>query len=183
MFLAAKVEEIFSPEISDFVYITDDAYTGEEIRHMELKIINALNFDLCRPISINFLRRFSKAGDVDMLQHALAKFILEQGLMDYTLVSLKPSLMAAAALHLALLVTEMGEVFNLSNVWILNLQHYSAYSSSELMPTVKKMASMLMKAENNKLQAVRAKYTNIKFMKVAVLPQMKGKMMSRLAQA
>ena len=44
MFLAAKVEEIFSPEISDFVYITDDAYTGEEIRHMELKIINALNF-------------------------------------------------------------------------------------------------------------------------------------------
>ena len=25
MFLAAKVEEIFAPEISDFVYITDDA--------------------------------------------------------------------------------------------------------------------------------------------------------------
>eukprot|EP00091_Calanus_sinicus_P020568 TRINITY_DN568_c0_g1_i5.p1 TRINITY_DN568_c0_g1~~TRINITY_DN568_c0_g1_i5.p1 ORF type:complete len:116 (+),score=38.67 TRINITY_DN568_c0_g1_i5:34-348(+) len=29
MFLAAKVEEIFAPEISDFVYITDNAYTGE----------------------------------------------------------------------------------------------------------------------------------------------------------
>ena len=79
MFLAAKVEEIFAPEISDFVYITDDAYTGKEIRHMELKIINALNFDLCRPISLNFLRRFSKGGDVDMLQYAVAKFILEQG--------------------------------------------------------------------------------------------------------
>ena len=58
MFLAAKVEEIFAPEISDFVYITDNAYTGEEIRHMELKIINALNFDLCRPISLNFLTIF-----------------------------------------------------------------------------------------------------------------------------
>lgn len=182
MFLAAKVEEIFAPEISDFVYITDNAYTGEDIRHMELKIINALNFDLCRPISLNFLRRFSKAGDVDLLQHALAKFILEQGLLDYTLVSFKPSLMAAAALHLALLVTEVGDVSSLSSVWSLNLQHYSAYSSMDLMPTVKKMASMLIKAENNKLQAVRAKYSTIKFMKVAVLPQMKGKI-SRLAQA
>merc|ERR1712096_587633 len=47
MFLASKVEEIFAPEVSDFVYITDSAYTGEEIRHMELKILNALNFDLC----------------------------------------------------------------------------------------------------------------------------------------
>jgi len=183
MFLAAKVEEIFAPEISDFVYITDDAYTGEEIRHMELKILNALNFDLCRPISLNFLRRYSKAGDVDLLQHAVAKYILEQGLMDYTLVSMKPSMMAASALHLALLVTETSEVSSLGSVWNLNLQHYSSYSSSQIMPTVKKMASMLVKAENTKLQAVRTKYSSIKFMKVAVLPQMKGKMMSRLSQA
>ena len=28
-------------------------------------------------MSINFLRRFSKAGDVDVTEHALAKYILE----------------------------------------------------------------------------------------------------------
>ena len=56
MFLASKVEEVYAPACSDFVYITDNAYTESEIRQMELKIIRALSFDLCQPISLNFLR-------------------------------------------------------------------------------------------------------------------------------
>jgi len=175
MFLAAKVEEIFAPEISDFVYITDNAYTGEEIRHMELKILNALNFDLCRPISLNFLRRFSKAGDVDLVQHSIAKYILELGLLDYSMVSFQPSHMAASALYLSLIMTEK----EVSSVWNMNLQHYSAYSTIQLMPTVKKMASMIAKADSTKLQAVRTKYSRVKFMKVSLLPQVTG-VMSRL---
>ena len=56
MFLVSKIEEVYAPAVSDFVYITDNAYTEAEIRHMELRIIRALNFDLCQPISLNFLR-------------------------------------------------------------------------------------------------------------------------------
>merc|ERR1712025_25242 len=65
MFLVSKIEEVYAPAVSDFVYITDNAYTEAEIRQMELKIIRALDFDLCQPIALNFLRRYSKAGDVD----------------------------------------------------------------------------------------------------------------------
>merc|ERR1712142_1060567 len=46
MFLVPKIEEVYAPAISDFVYITDNAYTEAEIRQMELKIIRALDFDL-----------------------------------------------------------------------------------------------------------------------------------------
>merc|ERR1711881_33113 len=46
MFLVSKIEEVYAPAISDFVYITDNAYTEAEIRQMELKIIRALDFDL-----------------------------------------------------------------------------------------------------------------------------------------
>merc|ERR1712240_123026 len=70
MFLVSKIEEVYAPAISDFVYITDNAYTEAEIRQMELKIIRALDFDLCQPIALNFLRRYSKAGDVDGVQHS-----------------------------------------------------------------------------------------------------------------
>ena len=56
MFLISKIEEVYAPAISDFVYITDYAYTDMDIRLMELRIIRALNFDLCQPISLNFLR-------------------------------------------------------------------------------------------------------------------------------
>ena len=56
MFLTAKIEEVYAPALSDFVYITDNAYTESEIRQMELRIVRALKFDLCQPIPLNFLR-------------------------------------------------------------------------------------------------------------------------------
>merc|ERR1712158_255031 len=96
MFLVSKIEEIYAPSISDFVYITDNAYSESAIRQMELRIIRALNFDLCQPISLNFLRRYSKAGEVDVLQHSLAKYALEISLLDFNLVPVSGSLLAAA---------------------------------------------------------------------------------------
>merc|ERR1712236_58933 len=115
MFLVSKIEEVYAPAVSDFVYITDNAYTGAEIRQMELEIIRALNFDLCQPISLNFLRRYSKAGDVDMLQHSLAKYTLEVCLLDYHLLTTPGSLLASAALCLSLLVLDPS--LTLETVW------------------------------------------------------------------
>ena len=57
MFIASKYEEMYPPEISDFVYITDKAYSESQIRKMEITIMKALDFDFGRPLPINFLRR------------------------------------------------------------------------------------------------------------------------------
>ena len=54
----------YAPEIGDFVYITDNAYTQSQIREMEIKIMGVLKFDLGRPLPLHFLRRNSKAGQV-----------------------------------------------------------------------------------------------------------------------
>uniref|UniRef100_A0A8D0ED15 Cyclin B2 n=1 Tax=Salvator merianae TaxID=96440 RepID=A0A8D0ED15_SALMN len=64
MFLAAKYEEIYSPSISDFVYMTDSAYTSVQVRAMEQKILTQLNFALGRPLPLHFLRRAAKAGEM-----------------------------------------------------------------------------------------------------------------------
>lgn len=64
MFLAAKYEEMYIPSIEDFVYMTDNTYTKSDIRRMEIQILKTLNFIIAKPISLNFLRRFSKAGQV-----------------------------------------------------------------------------------------------------------------------
>ena len=34
-----QFEEMYAPEINDFVYITDNAFTSKEIRQMELKYV------------------------------------------------------------------------------------------------------------------------------------------------
>merc|ERR1711942_294632 len=168
MFLVCKIEEVYAPAVSDFVYITDNAYTEAVIRQMELQIIRALDFDLCQPISLNFLRRFSKAGDVDMLQHSLAKYTLEVCLLDYHLLNIPGSLLASAALCFSLLVLEPS--LTVETVWNKTLAFYSGYTPQQVLELVPKLAINMSKMHcSTKLQAVRNKYMSGKLMKVAAI--------------
>merc|ERR1711936_1467128 len=180
-FLAVEGKNVYAPAVSDFVYITDNAYSGAEIRQMELQIIRALNFDLCQPISLNFLRRYSKAGDVDMLQHSLAKYTLEVCLLDYHLLTTPGSLLASAALCLSLLVLDPS--LTLETVWNKTLAFYSGYSSQQVLGLVPKVATNMTKMNiNTKLQAVRNKYMSGKFMKVAGIAEAKRERMLQLCK-
>lgn len=77
MLIASKFEEIYAPEVNDFVYITDNAYTYEQILEMEIKILNTLEFNLNHPLPLHFLRRNSKAGSADGKVHTLGKYLTE----------------------------------------------------------------------------------------------------------
>jgi len=90
----------------DFVYITQGQCSADNIRSKEMEVLRALNFDLGRPISIHFLRRFSKIGHFDGVvtldHHTMAKLALELALTEYSLAHVLPSKTAAAALMLAI---------------------------------------------------------------------------------
>ena len=64
MLIASKYEEMYAPEVRDFVYITDNAYSSVEIRAMEQKMLRQLDFSFGNPLCLHFLRRDSRAGDV-----------------------------------------------------------------------------------------------------------------------
>jgi len=179
MFLASKVEEMYPPEINDFVYITDNAYDAGEIRIMELKILNTIGFNVTRPLPLHFLRRNSKAGDVDVLQHSVAKYIMEVAMLEYEMAHYPPSKIAGAALFLSLRLLEPEA--KLSTVWTQALETYSTYKAKDLLGLVFKMAEVLANMEENKLQAVKTKYSSKKFLKVALLDELKGELLSKLA--
>jgi len=170
MFLASKIEEVYAPACSDFVYITDNAYTQKEIKAMELRIAKSLDFALAQPTAINFLRRYSKAGDVDVLQHSLAKYSLELCLPDYRLVACPGSKLAAASLCLSLLVLE-PQATDAASVWTPTLAYYSGYGAEEIVPMVRHLASNMVAthSQGSKLQAVRTKYRSSKFLRVSEL--------------
>ena len=62
MLVASKYEEIWAPEVKDFVFISDEAYTREQILEMEKIMLNTLRFNLTVPTAFAFLHRFLKAG-------------------------------------------------------------------------------------------------------------------------
>merc|ERR1712227_234052 len=177
MFIASKVEEMYAPEINDFVYITDNAYSAGEIRQMELRILNTLGFNFSRPLPLHFLRRNSKAGDVDVQQHTLAKYLIEISLLEYELVHIPPSLMASAALSLRVLDSSL----TIATTWSPNLQHYSTYQASELIPVVCKLAGVVARRKESKLQAVHTKYNNKRFMRVSQLTDLDGEVIQKLS--
>jgi len=60
LLIASKYEEIYPPELKDFVYITDRAYTKQDVLEMEFLILSTLSFDITFPTSLRFLERYMK---------------------------------------------------------------------------------------------------------------------------
>merc|ERR1712111_181091 len=170
MFIAAKYEEMCAPEISDFVYITDNACTQNQIRDTEIKIMTVLKFDMGRPLPLHFLRRNSKAGQVDGTAHMLAKYVMELTLLEYSFVHVLPSEIAAAALAFSLKALDIEEK-PLSELWNKTLQYYSQYELKDISETLQQVASIVLTTtrapKKSKLLGIRKKYANKKFGKIA----------------
>lgn len=82
LLIASKYEEIYVPELQDFVFITDNAYTIDEILAMERSILVTLQFNVTIPSSYRFLQRFCKILQArDQLFH-LAQYIMELTLIE-----------------------------------------------------------------------------------------------------
>ncbi|XP_046377970.1 G2/mitotic-specific cyclin-B-like [Haliotis cracherodii] len=176
MLVASKYEEMYAPEVADFVYITDNAYSKADIRDMERDILRSLEFSFGKPLCLHFLRRNSKAGQVDAMKHTLAKYLMELTIVEYDLVQYLPSQIAAAALCLSMKVLD-------SSQWNDTLSHYSTYSEKDLLPIQQKLAHLVVKAENSKLTAVRTKYSSSKFMKISTAAELKSPALLELAAA
>lgn len=186
LFIAAKYEELFPPAIADFIYITDDTYTGKQIRQMELQIFKALDCNLSRPLPIHFLRRFSKAAEAEDNHHAMSKYFLELAMIEYDMSHYKPSEIAAASLFLSLNLlkenTNMATGLN-NKHWNSTLEWYSRYSPEHLRPIAKKIATVARNAPNAKLKAVYTKYQASKFQKVSTRSELYSTLMDSIVSS
>lgn len=172
-FIASKYEEMYLPEITDFVYLCDNVFKVKEIKQMEIKILSTLNFNLGRPLPLHFLRRNSKVGSADSEQHTLAKYIMELTLPEYNFAHINPSVMAASSLCLSCAV--LAGRSDAEGSWTPTLQHYSGYTYTDLHATLCSLAALIVevytsskKKENN----VVKKYASKKFSRISLLTEL-----------
>mmetsp|Transcript_25366 Transcript_25366/g.86868 ORF Transcript_25366/g.86868 Transcript_25366/m.86868 type:complete len:420 (+) Transcript_25366:157-1416(+) len=163
MLLASKYEEIWAPEVRDFVYISDKAYNREQILAMEKQMLNTLNFQLTVPTVYHFMARSLKASTTDKQHSLLSSFLVELSLIDYSMLKHPGSLLAAAAVYTANRITG-------KQAWNNTLARHSRYTEEQLVPVSHAMARLMRKASTASLTAVHKKYSNPKFLEVAKLP-------------
>eukprot|EP00871_Galdieria_phlegrea_P004723 jgi/Galph1/5251/GphlegSOOS_G3805.1 len=165
MLIASKYEEIYPPEVRDFEYITDKAYTKEEILGMEAIMLNVLKFDLTIASSLNFLTRFLKAADADKQSMLFANYILELCLVQHKMIKYEPSRLAASAVYLTGILLGGFE-------WNDRTRTHSNYTPADLKNCAEDMVSILcaQKEPTVHTTAVKRKYSLPKFSEVSKIP-------------
>lgn len=166
MFLAAKYEEIYPPDVTEFAYITDDTYTKQQVLRMEHLILKVLTFDVAVPTVNWFCDDFLKScDDVDEKLKALTMFLAELTLVDMeTYLKYVPSITAAASLCLARYSLQMEP-------WPSSMVKKTGYEVGHFVDCLKDLHSTYIKAESHPQQAVMEKYKVDKFCQVSDFKQ------------
>ena len=102
LMIACKHEEINVPKVEDFIYITDNAYTKEEVFKMENDVLSKLNFELLYPSPIKFYEYLSLHFNFSKKYHFLGKYLMETFLLDLKYVKYKPSVISCACTYIVM---------------------------------------------------------------------------------
>jgi len=168
MLVASKIEEIHPPLVDDFVYITDNTYSREEILQTELIALNTLKFSLTVCTIKNFLTRFlmiSEVQDIRIVYHT--NYLAELTLPDYSIhQKYKPSLIAAAITCISKFTFYLPACTHVFEV-------YSGYTKTEMIPCIQHIYTLhfrISQAKLGELTSAREKYRLEKYGSVSVLP-------------
>jgi cyclin B len=152
--IAAKFEEIQPPRLADYAYITDNAYTKNDVINMECVMLAMLDFRIVAPTVAHFLECFQCANRCDNMHQKVSWYLAELAFMDPRLTSKPPSLLAAASVLLS------NELVGRSPRWPAGLVRHTRRTEIEVQSCAAELRSALAGAPANSLQAIRRKYTS-----------------------
>ncbi|CAI0542044.1 unnamed protein product, partial [Linum tenue] len=171
MLIACKYEEIWAPQVEDFVCISDKAYNGAQVLLMEKVILQRLEWYLTVPTPYVFLVRYIKASlPLDTMTEQMSFYLAELGLVHYSVaVFYSPSVIAASAVYAARCT------LNKTPFWDETLKHHTGYKEEQLLQCAKNLAKLHSAAagECKQLQAVQNKFKEAGRGRVALFPPAK----------
>ncbi|KAJ6235544.1 g2/mitotic-specific cyclin-3-related [Anaeramoeba flamelloides] len=156
LFIASKYEEVYPPTVKNFSDITENSISKKDIFKCEIKIVNALQFDLSPVTPKPFLKRYLRASQADLKTMLLANYFCEIQLIDSTYLAFLSSQIAASSVALAkMIVTKKS----LTQVWDHNMVYYTKYHQNDLKPCIKKLLQSYKRIPKSKLKSAYKKYS------------------------
>lgn len=160
MFVASKYEEMYAPEVEDFVYVSDKAFNREDVLHCESVVCNRLGFVFSVPTPFHFAQRFAKVAALNERNEHFMYYLMELALLEYSFLKYTPSMIAASAVYLT--------TYFDATPWNDDLIEHTRYTYATIRPCVKEMYAVLAAG---KTSSVRKKYSSKARMRVAQIGQ------------
>ncbi len=100
-FVGSKYQETKTFDIHEYARLVSKTTTKQELLECEKEVLAVLDFNLNVTTPLHFLNDFLDAADAGEEAEYYAHFLLELGLIEEDLIGTAPSLMAAAAVTIA----------------------------------------------------------------------------------
>ena len=165
--IAAKYEEIYPPEIRDYIIVSSKAFTKEDVIDMEMKILDNLKFDILCISPYVFLDRIyfiSKENCIDV--YYLSSMFIEFCFLSTDIMKNKQSLIASSMFYLALKIVYPKRF----KIWDDKLLIHTGYKENKIKNVIKEFINYFKgnyKDKKGKLNAIFVKYNLEKYGRVA----------------
>jgi hypothetical protein len=172
MWIAAKIEEITPPSVDEFVYISDNSYSREQIVDMELSVCTALSFRLSQVTPFHYVQEFlrascacgnpSCAAPENHVLKNMVLYLLELSMLPHELAFVNASLKCAAAVYVARVT------LGIRDYWTKTLEFFTGYALVDLEDTVFTIHRYHRAAEESSLKSVFVKFRSDKYSSVSL---------------
>ena len=170
LMISCKHEEIDLPKADDFIYITDNAYTRNEIFKMENDILHLFKFCLLYPSPIKFYEMLSINFKFSKKQFFMGKYLMESFLIDIKNTKYKPSIISCACSYIVMKFFKMNNYHDsYSKKWFLLNENCTLPSGLSVKECAKDICLFVDNIHKSNYTSTEKKYSKPEYEKVAQL--------------
>lgn len=172
LMIACKHEEIDLPKVDDFIYITDNAYTRNEVFKMENDVLNKLKFSLLFPSPIKFFELLANGFDFNNKQLMMGKYLMETFLIDIKSIKYRSSIISCACAYIVMKFFKMNnyqESYNKKFYILEEDMNNSQLNEFSVKECAKEICLYVDNIHKTNFLSTQKKFSKTKYEKVALL--------------
>ena len=171
LLISCKHEEIDVPKITDFTYITNNAYDKNEVIQMENDILKFLKFNLLCPSPIKFFEYLSLHFNFNKKMIMMGKYLMESFLLDIKNIKHKASIIACASCYIVMKffkIKNYKESYD-KKFYSLVTDENSKYNENDIKDCAKDICILIDSIHKNKFFGCQKKFSDEKHERVSLL--------------
>jgi transcription initiation factor TFIIIB Brf1 subunit/transcription initiation factor TFIIB len=163
MLIASKIEDLRPMTTDHAVSVAQNEFSEDDLKQMEVQLINLIEFNTEFPTPLFFLTRFISITDHCKELALLSRYLLELAMTSGEFLGVRPSAIAASALMMTHTLAGMEP-------WTEEMAGYAQYGFEDLCGYCRVFHAMLLEPQREESNFMRKKYASEPFGFVANVP-------------